>query len=157
MSLLTFVVRDYSDEYSAVTFPLPDIANDGSNWGSVVDDGVTDNYGGLQTALAALTKGNIAHGTFTAFKRFHNDSRPASKFAQRELGLRLYYQDTVNFKKYHLTIPAPDMDIIDVNGDDVDLTNSIVAAVVTWMQTNMESIDGNPVDIYKGRIVGRRS
>ncbi len=151
MSAVTFTIRDRSDEYSAVKFPIP--AVDDANWG------VTDTrIAALQVAVAAATTGNIATRSLQAYREHVDDTNPANPYAQRELGLRLYYLDTVNGKKYHLTIPSPDLLVMGQGGTDlIDLTGSLADPIVAAMEALMESPDGNPVQVYRGRIVGRRN
>lgn len=150
-STVTFTLRDFSDEYSGVTFPIADI--DETSWVQTNTLIVA-----LQAALNAASIGNIATRTLTAYRQNVDDNRPNSPFAQRELGLRLFYADVVNGKKYHLTIPCPDLTVMSQGGsDDIDLTLSAAAAVVSAMEMLMVTPDGNAVDIYRGTIVGRRS
>ena len=150
-SKVSFTIRDHSDELSSVAFPIA--AVDETTW-------VLTNtrIAALQAAVAAATTGNIAFRTLTAFREAVDDNRPANPYAQREIGLRLYYSDDVTGKKYHLTIPAPDLIVMSQGGTDlIDLTGSLADPIVAAMQALMVSEDGNPVTVYKGLIVGRRN
>ena len=150
-SSVTFTVRDHSDEYSGVTFPIPPI--DESNWVAV-----DTQIAALQAAVAAATTGNIARRSLNAYNVHVDDTRPANPYAQREIGLRLFYLDTVNGKKYHLTIHVPDLIVMSQGGtDEIDLTGSLADPIVAAMQALMETPDGNPVQVYRGLIVGRRN
>lgn len=150
-SSVTFQIRDHSDEYSGVTFPIPPV--DETNWAAVDAQIAT-----LQAAVAAATTGNIARRSLNAYNVHVDDTRPANPYAQREIGLRLFYLDTVNGKKYHLTIPAPDLIVMGQGGtDEIDLTGSLADPIVAAMQALMESPDGNPVQVYRGLVVGRRN
>lgn len=152
MSLVSFSVRDHSDEYSSVGFNITDV--DETSW-------VATNtaIAAIQTALAALTTGNIASKTLVAYNTKVDDTRPANPYAQRETGLRLFYQDDVTFKKSHITVPAPDLLVVASGGtDEVDLSGvAVVNAVVTALEAIMKSPEGNAVTFYRGLIVGRRS
>ncbi|MCA9996001.1 MAG: hypothetical protein H6662_15770 [Ardenticatenaceae bacterium] len=154
MAVVNIVIRDRSDEYSTVSIPVADIANDGSNYSTIQND-VDD----IISAIEALTTGEIARRQLVAYNQSVNDVRPANPYAQRELGLRLFYQDTVTQKKYHITVPAPDLLLVASGGtDDVDLSGvAVVNALVTYLETNMKSPVGNPVNFYRGKIVGRRN
>ncbi len=150
-SSVTFTVRDHSDESSTVTFPIGPI--DDTNW-------VANNakIATLETALRAATTGNVSFRMLTAYRKIVDDNRPANPYAQREIGLRLFYSDNVNGKKYHLTIPAPDLVVMSQGGTDlIDLTGSLADPIVAAMEAVMQSPDDNPVTVYKGVIVGRRS
>lgn len=150
-SSVSFTVRDHSDELSTVTFPIG--AVDETSW--VATDALIAT---LQAAVAAATTGNIAFRTLTAYRQVIDDNRPLNPYAQREIGLRLFYSDDVTGKKYHLTIPAPDLIVMSQGGTDlIDLTGSLADPIVAAMQALMVSPDGNSVTVYKGLIVGRRN
>ena len=151
MALATFKIIDYSGEYSNVAMNIPDI--DESNYVTINGFVLA-----LQTAIVALTAGNVASRQLTAYSVPVNDSFPANEFAQKETGLRLFYKDTVNAKKFHITIAAPDLALVAVEGSDfVDMSLSVVAAVTDAMEVFMVSPYGNPVSFYKGVIVGRKN
>jgi hypothetical protein len=148
---IRFTIRDHSDEYSTVSFPIGTVSE--INW--IAIETAADL---LQTALAAATTGKIAKRSMLAYSRHIDDTRPVNPYAQREIGLRLFYLDTVNGKKYHLTIPAPDLVVMGQGGtDEIDLTGSLADPIVAAMQGLMQSVDGNPVQVYRGLIVGRRN
>lgn len=151
-SQVNFTIRDFSDELSSVGFNIDDI--DETSWVAT-----NTQIAALQTALAALTTGTIARRTVVASNEAINDVRPINPYAQRELGLRLFYQDTVSQKRYHLTIPAPDLVLVGSGGtDEVDLSGvAVVNAVVNALEPFMRSPEGNAVNFYRGVIVGRRS
>jgi len=151
-SQVNFSVRDFSDEYSNVQFNIPDV--DEVNWVQTNTDILA-----IRTALAALTIGNIAREQLVGWSQAVNDTRPSDPYAQRETGLRLFYQDDVSQKKYHITIPAPDLSLVAQGGsDDVDLTGiTVVNTLVTALEGFMKSPEGNDVTFYRGTIVGRRS
>lgn len=151
-SQVSFTVRDHSDEYSSVQFNIEDI--DETSWVATLASIAT-----IQAALAALTTGNIARKALTAFNDPVDDTTPANPYAQRETGLRLFYQDTVTSRKYHITIPAPDLTLVASPGtDQVDLSGvAVVNAIVSALEPVMLSPEGNPVNFYRGVIVGRRS
>lgn len=151
MSKISFNIIDYSGEYSKVAFNIVNV--DEVNW---VGEHVL--IASLQAAVAAVTAGNIAYRTLTAYKTHVSDTEPANEFAQRELGLRLFMRDAVTGDKQHATIPAPDLTLLAVSGsDEVDLTLSVAAILVGAIEDMIVSRLGNPVVIYKGLIVGRRN
>lgn len=148
---VAFKIIDHSGEYSTVRFNIPAI--DETNFVAMQAQAIS-----LQTAVVALTAGNVASRTVTAYSVPVNDSFPSNEFAQRETGLRLFYKDTVNAKKFHVTIPAPDLSLVAQEGtDEVDMSLSVVAGVTAAMEVFMVSPYGNPVSFYRGVIVGRRN
>lgn len=155
MATVTFTLRDRSDEYSAVAFPIAEPAGDGSDYATILSD-----VGAIETAIGALTLCTIAKERMSVNESSPDDTRPSSAYAQRELGLRLFWQETGgNFKKGHLTIAGPDLALIETPGsDDVDLAGiTAVNTLVGLLEANMLSPNGESVEFYRGVIVGRRN
>ena len=149
-----FSIRDYSDEISTVKFYFE-------------GDVTSANYDllevfmvSLQNSLEATIVGNVVSRRIV-IETPVNDTRPANPYAQREIGLRLFYKDRVSGKKYHVTIPTanlsllsqPGSDDVPVSVEDGDPPSVIVAA----MEAYISSPDGNGVRVYKGKIVGKNS
>jgi hypothetical protein len=148
---VTYKVIDYSGEYSTVKLNVPEI--DETNYVAIEGFAIA-----LQAAIIALSAGNVASRQLTAYSVPVNDTFPSDPAAQREVGLRLFYKDNVNAKKFHITTPAPDLDLVAVEGTDfVDMSLSVVAAVTDAMEAFMVSPYGNAITFYKGVIVGRRN
>ena len=155
MAKVTFTLRDRSDEKSAVQFPVAEPAGDGSDYATVLSD-----IAAIETAIGALTLCTIAGEQLTVNENKPDDTRPTSAYAQRELGLRLFWQETGgNFKKGYLTIAGPDLALIETPGSDlVDLSGvTAVNALVALLEANMLSPQGESIEFYKGVIVGRRN
>lgn len=152
-AIYTLTVRDYSDEYSRVSFNTPEPAADGTDWAANLAL-----HAALQAAVDALCIGNLAREQFVAYVEPLNDARPANQYAQRETGLRLFWVDATTGQKGHWTIPCPDLSLIANPGSDqVDLTVSVVGTLVSAIEALAVSPAGNSIEIYKGVIVGRRS
>lgn len=155
MADVIFTLRDRSDEYSAVSFPIAEPAGDGSDYATVLTD-----VGAIETAIGALTLCTIAKEAIRVNQNSPDDTRPSSAYAQRELGLRLFWQETGgNFKKGHLTIAGPDLALIETPGsDEVDLAGvTAVNTLVGLLEANMLSPNGENITFYRGVIVGRRN
>lgn len=147
-TLVDFNFRDFSDEYSRVKFRIASL--DETNW-------VSQNVllATLRASVNAISLGNLAYETLSQ-KEHVDDSRPSDANAQREMGLRLFMQDTVTGKKSHVTIPAPDLAAIAPGGDDsVDMTLSVAATLISAIEAVIVSELGNPMSVYRGEIVGR--
>lgn len=150
-----WTLRDRSDEYSAVSFPVAEPAGDGSDMAAWLAD-----MAAIETAIGALTLCTIAREAQRINQNSPDDTRPASAYAQREIGLRLFWQETGgNFRKGHLTIAGPDLALIETPGSDlVDLTGvTVVNTLVGLLEANMLSPNGQNVEFYKGVIVGRKN
>lgn len=153
MSLATIQYLDYSGEKSNVSFNVPTPSGASYDWASLAAQ--VDAVGDAIDAVCLCTRGpdslnvKIQDGS-VAF--------PSDENAQREAGLRIFYHDTVNNKKYHVTIPGPDKSLMAVQGTDVvDWAGTEMAALETAFEANVLSPDGNAVQIDLGRLVGRRN
>jgi len=152
-SSCTFVIRDKTNEYSSVRFALPPVT--AANYDATItamDD--------IQTAISAMTIGSIASRQLVAFNDKIDDTMPLNPWAQRELGARFFYQETAGGqKKYHLTVPCPDLIVVDVtDGDHIDAENFTSSnALLTLLEANMVSPNGHPVEFYRGKLVGRKN
>lgn len=150
-SQVSFTIRDHTDEYSSVQLNIPDV--DETTWVATEASILA-----VQTAIAALTTGNIARRTLVASVVAIADTTPANPYAQRELGLRLFAQETsAPFKKFHFTVPCPDLTVINVGPkDEVDVNSvTVVNALATALEGFAVSPDGNDFEIYRAKIVGR--
>jgi len=154
MADVVFKIRDFSDEYSTVRIPIADFAADGSDYQARMTQ-----VGSLQAAIAAVTAGTIAPRTVPAERGIVNDTRPASPFAQRELKWLIQYQDDVSGKHYTLSIPAPALELMSDGGDDVADIVGITAwsTLVTWLEANMTSPEGNSITVNRVSVVGRNT
>lgn len=152
MGLLTARFRDFSDEYSHMSVQVADLT------GPDVWSVITGLGNGLETAAEALSLGTLVAVNYRQGAIAEDDTRPASQFAQRETGLRFFYSDNADGSKYNITLPAPDLAIVATPGtDDVDLSITEVAAMVTWLEANVISPNGGAVTVDRAVIVGRNS
>lgn len=152
MGYLAVTIRDHSNELSTFQVRVDDQA--GADVWTVVT--------GLGSALEALVEdliiGTLASIVYRQDAIADDPSTPANGFAQRENGLRLFYHDDDNGKKYNLTIATPDSGTLAVPGtDEVPLAQTDVAALVTWLESNMLSPEGNAIVIDKAVLVGRNN
>lgn len=146
-------VRDYSDEYSTVGVNVADAA-DIDAWS--VPGGLADAFA---AHVQALSIGTVAFAHYKQDTQPSNDVRPASSWAQRELGIRTYIKDTVNEKLGTITIPAADLaSVPTIAGTDlIDPGQAPYSTYVTWVEANVLSNDGNPVTVERSIVVGRNS
>lgn len=148
-----FQMRDYSGEPSNFALEM-DVPDDGSDYEA--QETLID---AIAVAVKALSLCNLnSYGS----RYVQNDQlgTPASAYAQRETGLRLFWRETSGDdpKKGTVTIPGPDLSLIaQPETDQVDLTVSVVAALVTAMEAAWNGTLAVNREIYKGVIVGRRS
>lgn len=153
MSLANISFLDFSGEKSSVSFNVVTPSGATYDWDAfaVIIDGIIDAI----EAVSLCTRGpenvrvELAAGSVTL---------PTDEEAQRELGLRVFYHDTTTNKKYHVTIPGPDLSLMATAGFDlVDWTGTEMAALETALEANVKSPTGGAISVDKGAIVGRRN
>lgn len=112
----------------------------------------------IASAIDAITLGVRGPHTISWKETSGSESFPADASAQRESGVRVFYQDDVNKETYHMTLPCPDHDLLAETGsDNVDLTITEMATFVTAFEAGALSPDLNAVTVYAAKIVGRRN
>ncbi len=153
MSLATIQWLDFSGEKSSVAFNLVTPSGATYDWDAL--ELILDGIGDAIEAVCLCTRGpeNIrveaAAGSITL---------PTDEEAQRELALRIFYHDTTTNKKFHLSVPGPDLAQMAVAGQDVvDFTSGAMATLLSALESDMKSPDGNAIVVDKGVIVGRRN
>jgi hypothetical protein len=151
MASYTVRVRDYSDEYTSLSLNVGDLA-------SLDTISVAEGHAGdLATALDALMLGTIVGIGFNQTADEGADTRPASGEAQREKGMRFFFHEETNNRKGSFTVPTADFGTYAQPGTDlVDLDDVAIAALVTWVEANVE-IDGIAVVVDRAVLVGRNS
>jgi hypothetical protein len=145
-------IRDHGDEYSNAAINIPDQA------GATVWTAIEVIYDGFIAAVEGLTLGTMVAASVQQVVDENADAAAASPYAQRELGLRFFFHDDTNFTKGYFTVPCPDLANIDLesDGDTADLTDTEVAAMVTWLEANAE-LNGQSVVVDRAVVVGRAS
>lgn len=144
---------DFSGEKSVVQWSAAEItggAFDMGAWKLAADD--------LADAIMDLTDCGRSKELFSGIAAQGSEALAVVATAQREIGLRVFYQDDTTGKKYHLTIPGPQVeDYPDSGSDEIDLTSTDMAAFITLFESNALSEVGNAVTVYAARLVGRRN
>lgn len=153
MAKVTLRYLDFSREYSTVSFNLGDPSGAAFDWSAFA--GVIDTVNDAIEAVTLCTRGpesvfvELAQGSALL---------PADEDAQREAGLRIFYSDTVNGRKGHMTIPGPDKSIMAQQGfDEVSWADAAMVTLESAIEGNVLSRDGNAISIDKGVLVGRRN
>lgn len=154
-------VRDYSDEYSIVRFPVAEMLV-ADVWGDVVAKGAA-----LRAQVDAMSLGTTVNWSFSQDAETPDDNRPSDDAAQRETAVRVFYRGVTSGRKGTLTIPAADLGAIElVPGTDlVDLTQEPAAGFVTVFEAQVKmaipsELTGywnDDVVIDKMLFVGRRN
>lgn len=153
MSKATIRWKDYSDEYSSTAFEVATPSGASYDWAALETsiDAVVD-------AMEAITFCSRGKEQVMVVAALGTETRPADEEAQRELGLRIFYQDDVTLKKYHVTVPGPRLSLMASAGFDVvDWSGAEMVTLETAFEANVLSPVGNAVSIITGTIVGRRN
>jgi hypothetical protein len=148
---LTFL--DRSRETSVVALNIPSITP--INFATILTGGIPV---ALSDAIAtmSLCTPMVESVTLPVIRRAA--TTPTSPYAQRELAVRVSYQDNTTLTKYSVTIPGADLATL--GQPDTDLispANEVFAAFVAVFEADVVSPDGNAVTVLSGRIVGRAS
>lgn len=156
MNRVIHTIIDASGERSTVTHFLPTITN--ANFLSVVGNGVGQGVGDLRLAVAGLTLGNFVRHSVIVYSDIVPLAAPANPLAQRELRYRFGLLDASTFQRYSFEVPCPDLTIgLVANTDEVDLTDPTIAALVTILENDINSPDGNGYIVEYCRLVGRNA
>lgn len=118
--------------------------------------GFLTQFGALKTAVSAIILGNIVRDRWTGDVTRFNVTPPTDENAQRERKALVRYMDTTNFATYRMEIPTIDLVGRLLPGtDQIDLTETDVAAFVTAFEAIARSPDGNAVNVLDIHAVGR--
>lgn len=148
-----FTLLDYSNEKSHFTFGFGPIT------ALTIADFLSE-FGDLRTALGNITLGTLVEDTWKGDVTKYSVSLPSDNNAQRERKFLVTYEDTTTYSVFRFEVPTAKFtttagSVFKPNSDDVDLTNTQIAAFVTAFEAIGESPDGNGVNVLHIRGVGR--
>lgn len=111
---------------------------------------------GLETAIGNFSRGYLESIFYRAGGVENAPDVASDVEAQRELAARFFYHEDVTNKKGFLSIGMPDLANVDILAltDLLDLTDTEAAAVVTWIEANVE-LNGQSVTVDRAVLVGR--
>lgn len=147
--------RDHSNELSQVQLYFDNLVAGGANY-----DATLVSMAAVHDELETVSLCDIAGYGLRQQILDDASTTPASNSAQRESGMRVFLVDDSNGKKSHFVLPGPDLDnlTIPAGGDLVTLADaSIMADLVTALEANLESVDGNTVTVNRAVIIGRNN
>lgn len=154
MAKASWSYRDRSDEISGVELTIADVSAGGADFDTVMAD-----VAALGAALLAATECIQAREMFNQAVDTKNPATPTDVLAQRESALRIFYADDTTGEVYHISVPGPDWDAIDLlpNTDLADLTDEPLASLVTAIEANALSPVGNAITVLRAVQVGRHN
>lgn len=141
---------DYGGEKStmsaAITAPVG-----GDTWAGILSYMTT-----LETALGNFSRGYLESIVYRAGGVENAPAVASDPDAQRESGARFFFYESVTNKKGYITVPMPDLQNVAIlaGTDLLDLTDTEAAAIVTWIEANVE-LAGQSVTVSKASVVGR--
>lgn len=154
MAKASWSYRDKSDEISTVELNIADVSAGGADF-----DTVMASVASLGAAILAATECIQAREMFNQAVDTKNPATPTDVLAQRESALRIFYADDSTGEVYHISIPGPDWDSIDLlpNTDLADLTDEPLATLVAALESDAESPVGNSITVLRAVQVGRHN
>lgn len=154
MAKASWSYRDRSDEISGVEITVADVSAGGTDFDAVMAD-----VAALGAAILAVTDCVQAREMFNQAVDVKDPATPTDVMANRESALRIFYADDVTGEIYHISIPGPDWDTVDLlpNTDLADLTDEPLASLVTAIEANGLSPVGNAVTVLRAVQVGRHN
>ena len=152
MSRMTLSYKDFKRKIGTCEFLLPGITAGGADYDALVTAGAA-----MVTAIEAISVGMLHKEQIAINEAVEVGDAAAG--AKREIGLRVFWADTTAETVGHFTIPAPDPEgaWLQVGTDIVDVSDSDIAALITAVNANVLSPDGNAVAVSRIVEVGRRS
>lgn len=154
MAKASWSYRDRSDEISTLELSIADVSAGGADFDTVMASVAT-----LGAAILAATECVQAREMFNQAVDVKNPATPTDVLAQRESALRIFYADDTTGEVYHISIPGPDWDTVDLlpNTDLADLTDEPLATLVAAIESDAESPVGNSVTVLRAVQVGRHN
>jgi len=148
MSRVTLSGLDYSLEPTSSSFNLVDLT--AANFTS---QGVV--LGSVQAAIQGVTLIAYDGSQYPAYVVPREEVAPASPFAQRESKWLVKMVDTVNQQKSTFEIGGADLALLVAGTDIMNISAGAGLALVTSIETNVRSNDGNTVQVTEIIHVGR--
>jgi len=154
MAKASWSYRDKSDEISTMELNVADVSAGGADFDAVMAD-----VAALGAALLTATECIQAREAFVQQVDTKNPATPTDVLAQRESALRIFYADDTTGEVYHVSLPGPDWDAIDLlpNTDLADLTDAPLSTLVAAMEADALSPVGNAITVLRAVQVGRHN
>ena len=144
MARMVLTYRDFSREMSSVEMLVAEPSAGGADFDAVI--------AGVAAVTAAVE--TISIGVLAKESVSINESKEvgdAGAGAKRELGLRVFWADTTAESVGHFTIPCPNPTggWLQLGTDDVDLTDASIVALISALEANCYSPQGNLIVVSK--------
>ena len=148
----SFTIQDYSEEKSSFRFNIGAIT-------AISIGGFLTQFGNLRTALGNIILGTVQKEMWVGDSTVLTNVPPSDSNAQVELKFLLTYEGDTSKKTFRNEIPTPDTSKVIAGTDQVDMSDTDVAAYVTAFETIARSPDDDTetVTVLDMRLVGRNN
>lgn len=109
----------------------------------------------VRAAIDTMTELNEKNTTYTLIANLGAGTLPASVWAQREHGLRVFYRDATTGRSYHMDVPGVDETDLRQDGTDVPIQTVGLLAFFAALELTMVSQDGNAIAVTGSRMYGK--
>lgn len=111
----------------------------------------------IVSAVDGVTLGNRQDAVFVeeTTKDAGTAGPSSNPLAQREIKWLVRAVDDVNGKNVQIEIPTADLSLLTGGNDFLDLGGTEAAALVTALEANVLSVDGNAISVSSIQFVGR--
>jgi len=162
--LYTLSMRDYDRELSPMKVHVGQVT-------AISLPGLLTQIGNFRSAVDGLTIGITAKENLSVFSTILSQLLPTNEFAQRETKWVVEYHDDTAFfdppdnaipnagylKPFDFEIATADLSLLADNSDELPLTETHAAALVTAFEAMARSPYGGEVVVDKIRQVGRNT
>lgn len=164
MAYISFSMRDKNGELGNVRLPVAEpTAIDGA--GSIAIEWDDVDGGELKDAIEGVTLGVLARGYFAHGEFTDDPAYPASNFAQREWGLRVFMTGDEDGRTFTITLPTVDAAALTIvpGEDDVLLADAGAMAELVLEFEDALRYPSNgasaeqTITVTKARLIGRNS
>lgn len=111
----------------------------------------------VQDAIQGVSLIDYEGLTMLAIDDPRETDQPASPYAQREAKWLVSYSDNVTGRVYSMEIGGPDLTLLSSDGQTMDVSGGAGAALVSALETNVLSRDGNAITVGPIVHVGRNN
>ncbi len=113
--------------------------------------------GTLQAAIQGVSLIDFDGITYLALETPREETQPTSVYAQREAKWLITMADDVNERLNQFEIGGPDLTLAGSDGKTLDVSGGAGATLVTQLEANAISRDGNAMTFVVGVHVGRNN
>jgi hypothetical protein len=149
----SFTYRDFSEEDTTFSIHFGPIT-------ALTIAAFLTQFGAFRTATNAILKGTLQKDEWTGDATRYSAAAPTDPDAQRERKFLVFYEGTTSFSQYNFEMGTADLTLTDVlipGTDEVDLTQTEIAAWVTAFEALGKTPYQEAVNVTEIQAVGKRN